>query len=175
MEKALTLPIWGYEPRYAYLAQFILGLGVVRSTDITTDSDKVDSSGHFDVELDLEGTIDWTDSALENLNEVYDECSEVNWDGYDATPICPEAYFEASKLLRIIPNRFPMPDILPEPDGGVGLEWYKEKDFSFVVSVMGKNVITYAGQFGKNSETYGTERFKDSLPDVILNGLKRLF
>ncbi len=68
-----------------------------------------------------------------------------------------------------------MPDILPEPDGGIGLEWYKEKGFSFVISVSGKNIITYVGRFGKNNEIYGSEDFTDSVPIVILNGLKRLF
>ena len=125
--------------------------------------------------IDLEGIVEWTNCALENLDEVYEECSETNWDGYDAQPISREAYFEASKLLRTIPNSFPMPDILPEPDGGIGLEWYKSKGFSFVISVSGKKIITYAGRFGKNTQTCGTENFMDSIPQVILNGLKRLF
>ncbi|MCK4817825.1 hypothetical protein KA005_18790 [bacterium] len=141
-----------------YLDKFISGLG------------DIDRS-----KLDLAGTVDWTKYALESLNEVYEECSEANWDGYDAAPISLEAYSEASKLLRIIPNSFPMPDILPEPDGGIGLEWYKDRGFSFVISVHGKNIITYVGLFGINNETYGTEDFTDSVPKVLLNGLKRLF
>jgi len=185
MEKASTLPIWEYEPSYTYLAQFISGLGFVGTntlprreeeySGLAYDLNRIDSSSHFDVELDLVGTIDWTNCALGNLSEVYDECSEANWDGYDAAPISLEAYFEAMKLLRIIPNSFLMPDILPEPDGGIGLEWYKDRGFSFVISVCGKDTITYAGRFGKNSETYGTEDFTDLVPNVILNGLKRLF
>ena len=138
----------------------------------------IDSSATCDIDwrkLNLAGTIDWTDCALENLNEVYGECLEANWDGYGASPIFPEAYFEASKLLRIIPNSYPMPDILPESDGGIGLEWYKERDFSFVISVGGKNIITYVGRFGKNNEIYGTEYFKDSVSKIILDGLRRLF
>jgi len=126
-------------------------------------------------EIDLLGAIDWTDCALESLKQIYEECSEENWDGYGGTPISLEAYLEASRLLRIIPNSFPMPDVLPEPDGGIGLEWYKDKGFSFVASLGGKTTITYVGRFGRNNQTYGTETFTDSVPSVILNGLKRLF
>jgi len=171
MAEALTLSICDAldpdrtdrEPHYrarpmVYLVIFISGLGDI-------DWNK----------LDLKGTIDWTDNALKSLDEVYGECSEANWDGYDAAPISLEAYFETSKLLRIIPNSFPVPDILPEPDGGIGLEWYKDRGFSFVISVSGKNIITYAGRFGKNNETYGSEDFRDSISKVILDWLKRLF
>lgn len=112
---------------------------------------------------------------LEALQEVYQECSEPNWDGYEANPISNEAYLEARKLLSLMPSFFPMPDILPEPGGEIGFEWYKEMGFSYVISVRGKNIITYAGRFGRDNETYGTEYFVDSVPKIILDGLKRLF
>lgn len=116
-----------------------------------------------------------SDLALERLEEVYKECSMEDWDSYDAAAISQEAYLEARRLLRLIPSSFPMPDILPEPEGEIGLEWYKESGFSFVISVGGNNIITYAGRFGKNNETYGTEYFTDSMPKIILDSLRRLF
>jgi len=168
---------WDYKNRtMTNLAIFIASLFVAIPDTLPGQRWKhSDVTYYFDNKLDLGGTIDWTDPALESLDEVYEECSEANWDGYDAAPISLEAYFEASKLLRIIPNSYPMPDILPEPDGGIGLEWYKDRVFSFVISVSGKNIITYVGLFGKNNETYGTENFPDSVPKVVLNSLKRLF
>jgi hypothetical protein len=105
----------------------------------------------------------------------YIKYSVSDWDGYNAQPISIKAYSEASKLLRILPNSFPMPDICPEPNGGIGFEWYKEKGFSFLVSVNGQNMITYVGRFGKNTYFYGTEFFRDSLPKIVLDGLKRLY
>jgi len=168
---------WGYKNRtMTNLAIFIASLFVAISDTLPGQRRKhCDVTHYFDNELDLKGTIDWTDNALKSLDEVYEECSEANWDGYDAAPISLEAYFEASKLLRIIPSSYPMPDILPEPNGEIGLEWYKDRGFSFVISVHGKNVITYVGLFGNNNETYGTEGFTNSVPKVVLNGLKRLF
>jgi len=127
------------------------------------------------VSLDLRGTIDWTDLALEELEKVYEECSEANWDGYGAMPISRETYFEARKLLTMIPLSFQMPEILAEPDGEIGFEWYKDKDSVFVISVSGNNIITYAGLFGTSNKTHGTECFADELPRIILENIRRLF
>jgi hypothetical protein len=155
---------WAFSKLFAYLEEFISSL-----------RDKTANSATDATKLNLAGTIDWIDFALRNLDEVYDECSGADWDGYNAQPITREAYFEASKLLRILPNAYPMPDILPEPDGGIGLEWYKDKGFSFVLSVNGQNIITYVGRFGDKNHFYGMESYKDSVPEIILNGLQRLF
>jgi len=112
---------------------------------------------------------------LNVLQELYREYSFENWDGYEAVPISIDAYSEAARFLKMLPSSIPEPNIIPEPDGGIGLEWYKEKDFSFLVSVSGKNTITYIGRFGKNNQTYGIENFINSIHQVILDGLKRLF
>lgn len=120
-------------------------------------------------------TIIWKDSALENLYEIYKECSEVDWDGYDANPISQEVYLEASKLIRILPSSIPMPEILPEPDGHIGFEWYKGENYVFVISLEGNNVIDYAGLFGKNNDTQGRVYFSDSVPNVIIENISQLF
>lgn len=110
------------------------------------------------------------------FDAIFQECSQENWDGYDAAPISKKTYFEAKKfieMLRSLP--FPLPEILPEPDGQIGFEWYKEKNNSFTVSLTEKNLIYYAGLFGENSETCGKEKFNDSIPKVISDNLSRLF
>jgi len=100
--------------------------------------------------------------ALQSLNEVFEECSEEGWDGYDALPITEEAYFEAIKLIKSLPvTSFPMPEVTPVPNGKIGLEWYREKRQVFVASVSGRNEIVYAGLFGVN-KSHGTEYFGDS-------------
>ncbi len=114
-------------------------------------------------------------NLLEKLDELYINCSAENWDGYEANPISPDAYFEAKKLLHSLPYVFPMPDILPEPEGEIGLEWYRERGFSFAISVSGQNKIIYAGQFGKNNEIHGSEDFSGSIPMIVFYALKRLY
>jgi len=127
------------------------------------------------VPLDLKGIIDWTDLALEELEAVYEECLEANWDGYGAMPISSETYSEARKLLRMIPSSLPRPDISAEPDGEITFEWYKEKYSVFVISVGGNNLITYAGLFGKSNKIHGTEYFADELSEIIRHCIRRLF
>jgi len=124
---------------------------------------------------DLSGVIDWVDDAIKELYEIYIENSEDDWDGYGAAALSYDAYFEASKILMIIPTSLPMPEVAAEPDGGIGLEWYKEKGYSFVISVNGKGIISYAGLFGSGNETYGSESFSGLLPKTIIDGLRRLY
>ena len=116
------------------------------------------------------------EEALQSLREIYRECSEEGWDGYDALPITGSAYVEAKRLIESLPltSFFPMPEVVPEPNGEIGLEWYRKSRLVFIASVSGRNEIVYAGLFGAN-KTHGTEYFGDSLPSVILENLKRLY
>lgn len=125
--------------------------------------------------IDLKGIIDWTNLALEELEKVYEECSEANWDGYGAMPISRATYSKARKLLRMMPSSLPRSDISAEPDGEITFEWYKEKYFVFVISVGSDNLITYAGLFGESNKIHGTEYFADELPEIIRHCIRRLF
>jgi hypothetical protein len=115
------------------------------------------------------------ENALESLIEVYQACLEPNWDGYGARPISEAAYFEAVKILGLLPPSLPMPEIVPEPNGEIAFEWYKGREYTFVISVGGNNIITYAGLFGKGNETHGTEYFIELLPTIIVDNIRRLF
>jgi len=74
----------------------------------------------------------------------------------------------------LLPFSIPMPEILAEPNGEIGLEWYKERRLVFVVSVSGKRTLTYAGLFGSNT-IHGVENLVESLPPVVVDSLRRLF
>jgi len=112
----------------------------------------------------------------QELNELFLECSENDWDGYDANSLIESAYFEAMRFIQSISSihSFPTPEIVPEPTGEIGFEWYKENRQVFIVSVSGKNELVYAGLFGPN-KVHGTEYFGDSLPSIIITNLKRLY
>jgi hypothetical protein len=113
--------------------------------------------------------------VLDKLDDIYKECSIRNWDGYGALPIIEATYREAETIIRSLPSFVPPPDILAEPDGGIGLDWDGGEGFSFTISVSGNNVLTYAGLFGDNNETYGTESLSATLPKIIVDNLERLF
>lgn len=146
-------------------------------TGFGTDFEKLNKYYNGEIqEFKKSATFGLQEEVLQSLKEIFEECSKEGWDGYDAFPITEEAYIEAERLIKILPTPFftPMPEITPEPNGDISLEWAKEKRQIFVVSVSGKNEITYAGLFGVN-KTYGTEYFGDSLPSKLIENLCRLY
>jgi hypothetical protein len=114
------------------------------------------------------------EEAVESLLELYKECSQPNWDGYGANPVSKDSVFEALKFIDLIPSSFPMPQVIAEPSGEIGLEWFKDKRLIFAISFSGKNMISYAGIFGSN-KIHGTEYFGDTIPPVIIENLRRLY
>jgi hypothetical protein len=118
-------------------------------------------------------TLGRLDEVISSIDELCRECSIEGWDGYDAPPVAGDACDEAKRFIKSLPVNFPMPEIVPEPNGGIGLEWSKGNRLIFVASVSGKNEIVYAGLYGMN-KSHGTEYFGDILPQAIIENLKRL-
>jgi hypothetical protein len=108
------------------------------------------------------------------LMDVFLDCRTPDWDGYSAEPITEKAYFEAAKLLELLPLYLPLPEIVPEPTGDIALEWHRDHQFTFILSVNGNNTITYAGIFGPGNEIHGTENFTESIPRIIIDNIQRL-
>ena len=59
--------------------------------------------------------------AIPVLDELAKECSEPNWDSYDAEPVRDETLLMAERLLLVAPA--PTPDVCCDPDGCVAVEW----------------------------------------------------
>jgi hypothetical protein len=112
--------------------------------------------------------------ALQSIDNLYKAYSSENWDGFQAKPISIKALEEAKKLISLLPSTFPLPEVMPEPGGEIAFEWYKNKQYIFIISVGGNNIITYAGIFGEANKTHGTEFFSDSLPSLIIQNIQRL-
>lgn len=107
-------------------------------------------------------------NLIKKLDEIYKECSRENWDGYDANPVSFNAVQEVKRFIRLLPCEFPQPnEILPEPDGDVGLGWYKNVNFIFVISFNERKTIDYAGIF-YDEKIRGTIHFEgNSIPQII--------
>ncbi len=113
--------------------------------------------------------------VFSELKQIYQECSEKDWDGYAALPISQEAYHEAVRFLEALPLWWlPAPEIGPEPEGDIGFEWNFGKNQIFVVSINGTNIITYAGLLGTGNKTHGTEVFDGSIPQTVINHISRI-
>ena len=108
------------------------------------------------------------DLALAELARVYSDCRRDGWDGYSARPISPGAYHAAVRFLLAIPAAFPMPDIVPEPDGEISLEWDQGRWKALSLSVGDHGRISYAALLGIENRKKGSEVFDDVIPPEIL-------
>lgn len=112
---------------------------------------------------------------LSSIYSLYQEYSLPDWDGYDAQPIQKSACDEAVQFVKMLPSNIPLPEALPEPTGAVSFEWYKKSGHVFITSLSGDGIVEYAGLFGNDNKSYGSERIGNSIPDIILYHIHRLF
>jgi len=115
-----------------------------------------------------------SDSLIAELKSIYIECSVDNWDGYSARAISFAVFTEAHSFLLSYPSTLPQPEIVPEPSGEIGFEWNFGENKIFAASVKGNNSIAYAGLLGAGSKINGIEAYSDSIPQVILQSIKRI-
>ncbi len=59
-----------------------------------------------------------TDSILKELSNL-----ALNWDGYNALPIKVQTTQNVKAALNIFRNIIPFPDLTPNPNGTISLEW----------------------------------------------------
>lgn len=114
-------------------------------------------------------------AAVDTVIDTFRKYQESNWDGYDAAPVSEAACAEAILFLRKLPSTIPSPDVIPNPDGDVSLEWYLDQRLLFVATFSGTGVIAFAGVFGRGSKVHGTEFFTESIPSSVVENLCRLF
>jgi hypothetical protein len=83
--------------------------------------------------------------AIDQLGEVYTDCYEPDWDGYGAAPIGYDTYLKALAFLEALPSHIPYPDIVPEPDGDLAMEWRgnHEQKLSVSLNAEGRLALLY--------------------------------
>ncbi len=111
---------------------------------------------------------------IEELQQVKEESSGNNWDGYGARAIDEQAYQNAILFILSLPSGIPKPEISVDPDGEISFEWYKDRRQLFSVSIGSRKQLAYAGLYGLN-KTWGVELFYDDMPNIILDNISRLY
>ena len=108
------------------------------------------------------------------LQTVWEECRQPNWDGHDAHPVSSDTLTNAYRLIESLPAGFRLPTIGAEPDGQLTLEWYRDPMRTLSVSVSPDGQLHFAAILG-SSKVYGTEPFFDELPTLIRDLVYRVF
>lgn len=96
--------------------------------------------------------------AFDDLNQVYADCLEPNWDGYGATPVSEATYRLAYQFLEALPLGAPLPSFGAEPDGHLTMEWHRSPRWTLSISVSPEGELHYAALLGTR-KAYGTEPF----------------
>ena len=109
------------------------------------------------------------------LEETFNECLYKGWDGYGARPLSIGAYTDALSFLQTLPPHSPTPSVVPEPSGGIGLEWISNEHERFVISFDGSGTYAYAGIFVNGARVRGIESLSDTFPKTLRDFILRLF
>jgi hypothetical protein len=112
--------------------------------------------------------------TLAELARVAKACSQRGWDGYDAQPISPQTQRNARAFLEDLPMWLQAPDIVPEPDGEIAIEWDLGPGRIFSVSIGDTGKLHYAGLFEDGVERHGVEPFEGVVSTEVLGYAKRL-
>jgi hypothetical protein len=100
------------------------------------------------------------------LDNVQNECSVENWDGYGALPINKTSANNTEELLNALPIGLTAPSIGAEPDGTITVGWYNSPQKALSISISPENDLHYAAIIGLR-RIYGTEPFFGTLPRAI--------
>lgn len=111
---------------------------------------------------------------LEELAEVWQECSQPNWDAYNALPVGRDSLAIAQRLLLALPLGTKLPSIGATPNGHISLEWHHSRRRTLTVTVDEDGDLHYAALLGPG-RTCGTEPFFDEVPQVILDLIARVY
>ena len=106
-------------------------------------------------------------AALRESREIAKETSRHGWDGGDARPLSRHAKDALNDALLTLTPHVPIPDIVPEPDGGVAMEWSSGKARSLIVSFGPDGGLYYAFQIAGRRES-GRRFFDAQLPSDLL-------
>ena len=106
--------------------------------------------------------------TLEELDEILDECSGQDWDGYDSMPVRRNSVRYARRFLLSLPLGTEMPSLGVMPAGNVSLEWQRSPRQSLTVTVDEAGTLHYAGPLGPEG-VCGTLPYSETPPKSILD------
>ena len=100
------------------------------------------------------------------IEEIAEECSVPDWDGYGANAVMAVAVADARAFAEALDPTLPVPEVGAEPDGALTFEWHRSARQTLSVSVSGFGVLHYAAFLG-TERVCGTETFRARMPQVL--------
>jgi len=114
-------------------------------------------------------------TVISQLWTLAQDCSQPDWDGAGASAIDMAAIYNAENVIRALPANIPMPELAPEPDGAVSLDWIQSRHRIFSISVSASPRLAYAWLDGSD-RGHGVAWFDgNSVPERIIEGIRGIF
>jgi hypothetical protein len=111
-------------------------------------------------------------ATLSRLWSLVDECGNANWDGEGALPVEDRAAMAAADFILALPDDVPLPDLSPEPDGSIGLDWLPSRQSALSLSIGTSGRLAYAWSDGSD-RGHAVERFDGQrIPPRILASIR---
>ena len=117
--------------------------------------------------------LDSGQDVFEELLKTFEECRELNWDGYGAQVVREETYHLAHQFLAALPLSTPVPSIGAEPDGQITVEWHRSPQRTLSMSIGPDGDLHYAALLG-TERICGTETFRARMPQVLSDLIARI-
>jgi hypothetical protein len=92
-----------------------------------------------------------------------------DWNGEGACAVSTPAADRTVAFIRALPDNVPAPEIAPEPDGSISLDWIRSRNHVLSVSVGVSESLAYAWVFGDDSGHAGVRFDGESTPQEILD------
>lgn len=112
---------------------------------------------------------------LENsLAVVQREGSSADWCIEGNEPVRMSTALTTRSFIETLPGRYQNPDIAPEPDGHISVEWYLEKRRLLTVSIGPDQKLYWAALIG-NEDPRGSATFTGRTPPTVAFLLERIY
>ena len=108
----------------------------------------------------------------EEYNKIISECLVPDWNGYNALPLGEASIKNCIKFINLLPNTIPLPELCPEADGILGMEWRNNRYF-ISVGIDKDGILTWGG-FTPFGHVLGKKIFINDIPQELLNLLSKI-
>jgi hypothetical protein len=89
-------------------------------------------------------------AVISQVRAIANECAAAGWDGAGAEPASQDAVARAVDLIRALPDGVALPELAPEPDGQISLDWIQSRNRLFSLSVGPGRRLAYAWLDGED-------------------------
>ena len=112
--------------------------------------------------------------AISDVWRVAAEHSEEDWDGTGGAAVNSLAACNAVEFLRVLPAGTPLPEVSPEPDGSISLDWIESRNRLFSLSIGSNRRLPYAWLDGSD-RGHGVASFDgEQIPSRVLEEIRKI-